>query len=77
MTKQPSALQRATAHLQHTYFDVNNPEHVKAFHMLQFGGRQHPNLRFHVEHPHLDVRTMMMEKVCRAYAEKMLEPTEV
>lgn len=73
MFKQTSALQRASAHLQHTYFDVNNPEHIKAFQMLQFGGRQHPTLRFHVEQPHLDVRTMMMEKVCEAYVSNALE----
>ncbi len=56
-------------------FDVTNPEHLKAYKMLCIGEikngvsliRQHPTLRFNLEHPFTNVRTMMQHKVGEHY----------
>jgi hypothetical protein len=52
---------------QQVVFDVNNDEHMQAFEMLITQGKQHPTLRFRLEHPYVNVRAMMTEKVCRAH----------
>ena len=60
-------------------FDATNPEHIEAFRMLCLGDlkktgilcAQHPNLRFRVEYPFQDVRTMMFHKVGAAYVQKV------
>lgn len=66
---QSTVLPRATIGLRAATFDPANPEHIEAFVMLTQQGRQHPTLRFTLEHPYLDVRAMMYEKVGRAYVE--------
>jgi hypothetical protein len=51
-------------------FDVNNPEHLRAFHMLCIGDdpiKQHPTLRFQLDQPFLDVPSMMKHRVGQAY----------
>lgn len=57
---------------QHVDFDPYDPEHAKAFKMLCIGAnndrfRQHPTLRFNVEEPFTDVRTMMFHRVAQAF----------
>ena len=56
---------------QHVFFDPTNPEHLKAYNDLQTVGRQHQTLRFHVEAPYLDVRSMMLGKIADKYMESM------
>ena len=53
--------------LNHAVFDVANDEHMRAFEMLLCEGKQHPTLRFRLEHPYLNVRAMMTDKVCKAH----------
>lgn len=57
-------------------FDATNPEHVEAFRMMCLGEvdalgnvtiRQHPTLRFRLEFPHVDVRSMMLTKIAQQY----------
>jgi predicted carbohydrate-binding protein with CBM5 and CBM33 domain len=59
-------------------FDPTNPQHIDAFEMLVIGVadkdgairyRQHPTLRFKIELPFVDVRSMMMERVAKAYVD--------
>lgn len=57
------SITRATAHLEVVNFDASNPEHIAAFKSLAKDGRQHPTLRFKLESPYLDVRSMMTSKV--------------
>ena len=59
---------------QRVNFDPTNPEHLKAFKMLVLGEsgptstiRQHPSLRFNLDNPYDNVRTMMTHKVAEAY----------
>lgn len=60
-----TVLAQAALNLQRTTFDIHNDEHIEAFRSLYFDGRQHPTLRFHIEAPYLDVRSMMTDKVLR------------
>jgi hypothetical protein len=50
-------------------FDVDNNEHLVAYAMLNYHGRQHPTLRFFLEEPYTNVLHMMqskiVEKVCQ------------
>ena len=62
---------------QHVDFDPTNAEHLKAFKMLVLGEagpasiiRQHPTLRFNLDNPYDNVRTMMTHKVTEAYLAK-------
>jgi hypothetical protein len=64
---QSTVLPRATIGLRAETFDPRNPEHIEAFVMITQQGRQHPSLRFTLEHPFLDVRSMMFDKIGRAY----------
>jgi hypothetical protein len=54
-------------------FDPNNPDHLKAFKMLCLGEtynaplKQHETLRFKIQPPFPDVRTMMFHKVSEAH----------
>lgn len=48
-------------------FDPRNKEHLWAFRMLTETGRQHSKIRFHLEHPYVDVRAMMYDKVAKAF----------
>jgi hypothetical protein len=59
---------------QHVDFDPANPEHLRAFSMLVLGEngpssiiRQHPSLRFNLEHPYDNVRSLMIYKVAEAH----------
>lgn len=69
-TTLPATLKSLHAHLQIEQFDPHNERHIEAFVMLTQKGRQHPSLRFVLEHPYLDVRSMMYDKVARAYVEQ-------
>ena len=58
----------------HVDFDPKNPDHLQAFRMLCLGEsgptstiRQHPSLRFNLDNPYDNVRTMMTHKVAEAY----------
>jgi hypothetical protein len=55
--------------LETVTFDVNNREHLEAFRMLtdRRNSRQHPRLRFRLEHPYIDVRAMLYDKVGQAF----------
>lgn len=50
-------------------FDVDNEEHLIAYVMLNYHGRQHPTLRFQLEEPFTNVvhmmQTKIVERVCR------------
>lgn len=57
---------------QYVDFDPTNPKHMEAFKSLCLGElkpgvgiciKQHEYLRFNLEHPFEDVRTMMFHKV--------------
>ena len=52
-------------------FDPSNHNHMRAYLMLT-QGRQHPTLRFVVEHPFTDVYSMMHAKIGRAWAAMLL-----
>lgn len=58
---------------QHVDFDPTNSEHLRAFRMLVLGDgpqspiRQHPTLRFNLEHPYDNVRSLMVYKVAEAH----------
>lgn len=63
------------------YFDPTNVEHIRAFQMQCIGEvrtdgtpyyRQHPTLRFVLERPFLDVKTMMMYKIGQEYVRTQL-----
>lgn len=49
-------------------FDPSNPEHVKAFLLLQNESRQHPTLRFQLEQPFVSVFDMMKTKIAVHHA---------
>lgn len=58
----------------HVDFDPKDAEHLKAFKMLVLGEdgptsciRQHPTLRFNLDNPFDNVRTMMTHKVAESY----------
>jgi hypothetical protein len=53
--------------LERATFDPLNDEHLEAFEMLVYSGRQHQTLRFTLELPYLDVRSMMYDKVARLF----------
>jgi hypothetical protein len=55
---------------QHITFDPTNAQHLEAFRTLVIGEagpqsslRQHPTLRFNLEHPFDNVRSLMVHKV--------------
>lgn len=52
---------------QQVTFDAANPEHIEAFRFLIEKSRQHPTLRFKLEFPHLDIRSMMTAKVVEQF----------
>lgn len=61
-------------HRRHVDFDPTNADHLKAFKMLVLGEdgptstiKQHPTLRFNLDNPFDNVRTMMTHKVAEAY----------
>lgn len=67
------------------YFDANNHEHIKAFEMQCLGEvgingknlrRTHPTLRFVLESPFLDMQTMMLHKIGRAYVQSQVNSIE-
>lgn len=66
----------ASAQRKYVKFDVNNPEHIKAFQMLCIGKngviRQHAELRFLLEDEFSDVRSMMFHRVGNAYASRFI-----
>lgn len=70
--KSSNILPRAAVRLRTETFDPKNAEHVGAFVMLTQQGKQHPDLRFVLEHPYLDVRAMMYDKIGRAYADRFV-----
>ncbi len=51
-------------------FDPNSREHMIAYLALVEHGRQHPNIRFELEFPYLDIKSMMEAKIARAYANR-------
>ncbi len=62
---------------QYVDFNPQDPEHLKAFKMLVLGEagptsniKQHPTLRFNLDNPFDNVRTMMTHKVAEAYLAK-------
>jgi hypothetical protein len=62
-----------TARLRTERFDVTNPEHLEAFMDLHVNGRQHKELRFELEKPYLDVRSMMLSKLAQQYVDGFRE----
>ena len=52
---------------EHVDFDARNSEHRKAYIMLQYFGRQHPELRFNLKYPHTSVLPMMQEEIAKLY----------
>ena len=62
---------------EHVDFDPRNPEHRKAYVMLQYKGRQHPDLRFNLKHPHTSVLPMMQEELAKMYCLQEIAELEV
>jgi hypothetical protein len=59
--------------IQHTpkaVFDPTKKDHMVAFTCMVSLGRQHPTLRFKLEAPHTDVRSMMIARVAEHVASK-------
>lgn len=60
------------------HFDPYNEEHMEAFEYMCLGKngtfRQHPTLRFHLEDGFVDIRSMMLYKVGRAWCQHMQKP---
>ena len=55
-------------------FNPGNKEHLKAYYMLRYDGRQHPTLRFKLQEPHKDAVNMMMTKIAeRAIIKSKIE----
>jgi len=52
-------------------FDPTNHEHIKAFKMLVVDtpSRQHPTLRFRLEHPFVNVQQMLLKKVAERFVQ--------
>jgi len=48
-------------------FDPNNREHVEAYSMLHYQGRQHPHLRFFLDDNYLSVYHMMASRITEAW----------
>ena len=48
-------------------FDINEPEHLAAAKSLLLDGKQHPSLRFTLEQPFFDVRTMLTSKIVHQF----------
>lgn len=71
-----TVLQNAHSSLRTVSFDAKNKEHIKAFVTLHYRGRQHPTLRFHLEQPYLDVRSMMIDKLIRKSVGKAMDEPE-
>lgn len=44
-------------------FNPSNPDHQEAYYMLRYQAKQHPEHRFHLEEPFLDVVSMMSAKI--------------
>jgi hypothetical protein len=63
----PTVLRSVVSNLRYEKFDPSTPDHLAAFAMLVRDGKQHSTLRFHLEHPFVNVRAMMESKVCDAY----------
>jgi len=62
-----------TNRLRTERFDVTNMDHLDAFIELHVNGRQHKELRFELEKPYLDVRSMMLSKLAQQYVEGFRE----
>lgn len=71
-THSAAALQEAMSNIQHVTFDIDNIEHIQALARLVKDGRQHPTLRFRLERPFLDVRSMLTSKITHAWLEQKL-----
>jgi hypothetical protein len=54
-----AALRNFTQRLTQVDFNVNDPEHIKAYICLTQHGRQHPTLRFNLTNGFQDVHSMM------------------
>ena len=67
----------ATSHLTVVHFNAQTREHIEAYVMLTQRGRQHPTLRFVLENPFIDVRSMMHDHIGRAYVALLDEATAV
>ena len=52
-------------------FDLTNKEHQRAFAYLTQFNRQHPTLRFILEEPYVDIRSMLLGKVAKWFSTEM------
>lgn len=60
----------AAAQKQYVDFDATNPEHIEAFKLLCLDpshSKQHAVLRFNIEMPFEDVRSMMFQRVSEQF----------
>lgn len=57
-------LQRRNSNKVH--YDPTNLQHLSALSMLLKDGKQHPTLRFVLEHPFVDIKMMMLTKTALA-----------
>ena len=53
--------------LETVVFDPSDPTHMSAYRMLIKEGKQHHTIRFKLEHPFFNIRSMLMSKVSDAY----------
>lgn len=68
---QSTVLPHATARLRTETFDPTNLEHLRAFEMITQHGIQHPEIRFKLDHPYLNVPAMMHARIGKAYLDLM------
>ena len=61
---------QSTQRTQPVKFDPTNLDHITAFAALTQKNRQHPTLRFVLELPYMDIRTMMHAKVGEEYTRR-------
>lgn len=50
-------------------FDPRNRDHMVAFLCINRYGKQHPTMRFKLEHPYTSIKAMMDAKVADAYTD--------
>jgi hypothetical protein len=62
---------------EHVEFDAKNPEHRKAYLMLQYQGRQHDTLRFILKLPYHSVLHMMQAEMAKSLAQKEIDELNI
>ena len=65
-----------TAKMTRTAFDPLSVEHMKIAHTFLTVGKQHETVRFTLEAPYLDVRSMLLNKISNQYMAEFFQKAE-